>query len=165
MTCVYVGIGSNIDRESMIRSSLQRLRDSFGELTISPVYESEAVGFEGDNFFNLVAAFDTDLSVYEVDAILTEIENAHGRDQQQPRFNPRTLDLDLLLYDSLIQDADDIHLPRTDIEEYAFVLYPLADIAADMLHPESGKTFRQMKNESDFHSQNIWKVDIDLNMT
>lgn len=162
MARVYVGIGSNIDREAMTRSSVKRLRDCFGELTLSPVYESEAVGFEGENFYNLVAAFDTDLSVYDVDATLTMIENEHGRDQQQPRFTARTLDLDLLLYDDLIQHAQGINLPRADIEEYAFVLYPLADIASNTLHPELGKTFHEMKYEKRFASQNVWQVDIDL---
>ena len=87
---VYVSIGSNIERYSHISASLDALADNFGELSISKVYESEAVGFEGDNFLNLVAGFNTELSVGELSALLRKIEDENGRRRDGPKFGPRT---------------------------------------------------------------------------
>jgi len=90
MARVYVSIGSNIEREANIRGGVAELQNYFGELALSRVYESEAVGFDGDNFFNLVAAFDTDEEVLAVARIIHEIENDHGRTREGPRFSSRT---------------------------------------------------------------------------
>src|SRR5690606_10625179 len=98
---VYVSIGSNLEPEANIPSALVELRRRYGALIVSPVYESEAVGFKGDNFYNLVVGFDTDQEVHAVIRNLREIERRHKRRRSDRRFAPRTLDLDLLLYDDL----------------------------------------------------------------
>ena len=82
MARVYLSIGSNIDRQQHITACLDALAAAFGELTLSSVYESEAVGFAGDNFFNLVAGVDTDLGVGELAAQLRRIEFDNGRRRQ-----------------------------------------------------------------------------------
>jgi 2-amino-4-hydroxy-6-hydroxymethyldihydropteridine diphosphokinase len=144
MPRVFVGIGSNIDREASVRAGVAELGVCFGELRLSPVYENPAVGFEGDSFYNLVASFETDLPPAAVDGILHEIEQAAGRNRIRGSFAPRTLDLDLLLYGDLVIRQGTLRIPRDDIERYAFVLRPLADIAAGMRHPVSGRTFGEM---------------------
>ncbi len=141
MARVYVSIGSNIDRERSVRQGVAGLREAFGPLTLSPVYETAAVGFEGDDFYNLVAGFDTGLSPQEVAGRLRAIEDATGRDRSQPRFSPRTLDLDLLLYDDAVLREQGLRIPRDEILKYAFVLKPLADIAGGLRHPECGETY------------------------
>jgi len=141
MPWVYVGIGSNIDREASVRAGVADLRAHYGELRLSSVYESEAVGFAGDPFYNLVAGFRTDESIDEVLATLNEIEANHGRRRNGPRFVSRTLDLDLLLYGDEIATTEKYHLPRDEILRYAFVLWPLAEVAPETVHPETGKTF------------------------
>ena len=98
MTQVYVGIGSNINREESIRGGLEEMSEKFGELILSDIYESEAYGFDGDNFYNLVAGFQTDLPVTGLNAVLKGIEIDLGREQHGKKFLPRTLDIDLLLY-------------------------------------------------------------------
>jgi 2-amino-4-hydroxy-6-hydroxymethyldihydropteridine diphosphokinase len=138
MSRVYVSLGSNIDRERNIRGAVHALRERYGTLTLSRVYETPAEGFDGDAFYNLVAGFDTDESVEQVRAALAAIEDAHGRTRNGPRHGPRTLDLDLLLYGDLVRHEGGFDIPRGEIVKYAFVLGPLAEIAPDLHHPETG---------------------------
>lgn len=144
MPWVYVGIGSNIDREASVRAGVADLREHYGDLRLSSVYESEAVGFEGDPFYNLVAGFRTSETIDEVLATLNDIEANNGRRRNGPRFVSRTLDLDLLLYGDEIAATERYHVPRDEILRYAFVLWPLAEVAPDTLHPQTGKTFAAM---------------------
>lgn len=144
MSRAFLGVGSNVDRERNIASCLNALRRRFGELTVSPIYRCPAVGFDGDDFFNLVVAVETEL---EPEALVTElhaIEAEHGRTRQGPKFSDRTLDIDLLLYDDRILDAPDLVLPRPEILERAFVLRPLADIAREVIHPVEGRTIGEL---------------------
>lgn len=141
MPRVWVSIGSNIDRERHIRAALRELRGAFGELVVSPVYETEAVGFRGDAFFNLVAGFDTELPPARLHALMREIEERHGRERGGEKFSARTLDLDLLTYGDAITSEGGKALPRDEILRYAFVLAPLADVAADEVHPEVGESY------------------------
>ncbi len=160
MARVYVSIGSNIDREASIRGGVAALAARFGELTLSSVYESEAVGFAGENFLNLVAAFDTGQDVQTVTAALRDIEDNYGRDRSGPRFSSRTLDLDLLLYDDLVLAQPQI--PRHEILENAFVLWPLAEIAPDACHPQEGVTFGDLWARFDKSRQALWPVDFEF---
>jgi len=106
MPRVWVSIGSNQARERSIRGAVQALRERFGELTLSQVYESEAVGFEGHPFYNLVAGFDTGETVGELNAAFRQIEDAFGRVRGPDKFSPRTLDIDLLTYGDLVGTVD-----------------------------------------------------------
>jgi 2-amino-4-hydroxy-6-hydroxymethyldihydropteridine diphosphokinase len=144
MPRIFVSIGSNIERERNIRGAVQALRNSYGPLTLSRVYESAPQGFSGENFYNLVAAFDSADSIDAVKARLADIENAHGRRRDDRRHAPRTLDLDLLLYDYNVIHRPGLDLPRAEILEYAFVLAPLAEIAPELRHPETGETYKAM---------------------
>lgn len=143
MPRVYVSIGSNIDRAANIRAGVRALEARFGALALSSVYDSRAVGFEGDDFYNLVAGFDTEADVSEVAAFLREAEAARGRVRpgRGAGFVSRTLDMDLILYGDTIMDEPRLRLPRPEVLEYAFVLAPLAEIAAGERHPVLGETY------------------------
>ena len=159
MPRVYVGIGSNIDRENNIRGAVRELTARYGPLTLSPVYESQALGFEGQNFYNLVVAFDAPESVERVKETLARIESRFGRTRENTRFAPRTLDLDLLLHGAAVRRHDHVKLPHPDIQRYSFVLRPLADIAPDSRHPETGLTYAEMWRQLNKSQPEIWAVD------
>jgi 2-amino-4-hydroxy-6-hydroxymethyldihydropteridine diphosphokinase len=156
---IYISLGSNIDREKNTRAGVKALRQAFGKLTLSSVYESEAVGFDGDAFYNMVIACDVDTSVHETNRILRDIEDEHGRDRSGPKFSSRTLDLDLLLYDDIVIDENGLKLPRGEILKNAFVLWPLAEIAPDKIHPETGTRFAELWAAFDKSKENLKPID------
>lgn len=160
MARVFLSLGSNIDAEENIRSAITTLHELYSDLVVSTVYESEAVGFQGDNFLNLVVAFTAEESVEVISELMDDIEDAHGRRRDADRFMARTLDIDMLLYDDLIDEG--MNLPRNEIETYAFVLLPLSELAPDMRHPVSGDTFIEMWERFDKGDQNLWATDIEF---
>lgn len=159
MAKVYISIGSNIDAEKNIRLAIHALQEHYGKLILSSVYESEAVGFDGDNFLNLVVGLKTEEDVYTVAASLRKIEDENGRDRSGLRFSPRTVDLDLLLYDDLILQEEGLDIPRDEITKNAFVLLPLDEIASQLIHPVSGKTMCDHWMSFDQASQKLWPIE------
>ena len=161
MAKIYISLGSNIERDRNTRAGIRALGEHFGELELSSVYESEAVGFDGDAFYNMVIACDTGEDVHSANRILSEIEDAHGRDRSGPRFSSRTLDLDLLLYDDLVLDEKGLKLPREEILKNAFVLWPLAEIAPAQVHPLAGKTYAELWDDFDKSKENLAPIEFE----
>ena len=161
MATVYLSLGSNVDKAGNIRKGVRALRERFGKLRCSPVYENAAIGFEGNSFYNLAVGFETGMPVTEVARECRAIEEAQGRDRSAPKFSSRTLDIDLLLYDDLVVDDGSLEIPRGEITRYAFVLRPLADIAPDVVHPQTGKTIAELWQAFDGDSE-MQVVDLDL---
>jgi len=141
MIDAYLGLGSNQNAKRNMASGIAELRDAFGQVRISPIYRSPAVGFSGEDFLNAAAVVQTDMSVGELKAWLTALEDRHGRDRSQPKFSDRSLDIDILLHGDKVGDFDGLVLPRDEILKYAHVLKPLADIAPKLKHPVTGQTF------------------------
>ncbi|MEO2267185.1 2-amino-4-hydroxy-6-hydroxymethyldihydropteridine diphosphokinase [Pseudoalteromonas pernae] len=160
MARIYISLGSNINKRTNLLNGLHALQAHFGELNHSSVYESEAVGFNGSNFYNSVAGADTDLSLEQVCKILKQIERDNGRTPQDKKFSPRTLDLDLLFYDDVICQTP-AQIPRDEITKNAFVLWPLYEIAPDFFHPVANATIEQLWQDYDKSKQNLWKVTIE----
>jgi 2-amino-4-hydroxy-6-hydroxymethyldihydropteridine diphosphokinase len=152
---VSISLGSNINPEQNIRQAVSALQTLFGTLTISPVYKTEAVGFDGDDFLNLVVSFTTSLTVHEVVSALKAIEDKIGRDRSQPRFSSRLIDLDLLTYADLVLHDAEVQVPRSEILQNAFVLKPLSDIHAGVLHPELQLSYQQLWEEMRKKAQRI----------
>jgi 2-amino-4-hydroxy-6-hydroxymethyldihydropteridine diphosphokinase len=162
MRRVWISIGSNQDRERSISGAIRVLRERFGELVLSRVYESEAVGFEGQPFYNLVAGFDTDERAGDLVAALREIEDAFGRVRSRNKFSPRTLDLDLLTYGNLAGIVDGCDLPRNEILRYAFVLRPLSEVTGDEIHPVAGRSYRDLWKDYDQTAQPLAPIVFDF---
>ena len=141
---VFVGIGSNQQREMRIRQAVSALLGCFGSLQLSPVYNSPAYGFDGSDFLNLVAMFETDADIASVVDDFHTIEDRLGRDRSQPKFASRPIDLDILLYGDLVLETSSFHVPRREILEHPFVLKPLQDLVPESRHPQTGDTYREL---------------------
>jgi 2-amino-4-hydroxy-6-hydroxymethyldihydropteridine diphosphokinase len=142
----YLSLGSNIEPEAHLRAAIGELRARFGELVVSPVYRSRAVGFDGPDFLNLAIAIDTDLDPVALDAWLHDLENRHGRRRDVPRYASRTLDVDIVLFDDLLVDGPGhLRIPRPELKE-AFVLWPLSDIAPGVRDPTTGRTLAELRD-------------------
>lgn len=160
MARIYISIGSNIEAEKHIRIAIAALREHYGELILSSIYESEAVGFDGDNFLNMVVGLDTSEDIKTVARVLHDIEDRHGRIRSGPRFSARTIDLDLLLYDDVIYHEHGLQIPRDEITKNAFVLWPLAEIAPDTKHPQLKQSMEELWQYYDKDSQKLWTVEL-----
>ncbi|CAG9297840.1 2-amino-4-hydroxy-6-hydroxymethyldihydropteridine diphosphokinase [Celerinatantimonas diazotrophica] len=143
MARVYIGIGSNLNREYSLAFGLEFIEQLVGSLTRSAIYRSEAVGFNGPDFYNLVAGFNTTLELADLGLKLREIEYRCGRPQNAKKCSSRTLDIDILLYDRVVCESP-YCLPRPEICFNAFVLRPLAEIAGEFIHPQTGLSLVQM---------------------
>jgi len=131
MTRALLGMGSNIEPEHNLVLAAEALRSQFGSVTFSSVYRSAAVGMDGDDFLNACCLFDTKLSQQGVRLLLKTIEDAQQRDRSKGSWKPRTLDLDLLIYDAQVVDDD--------LYRYAHAFVPAAElIAADLPADEEG---------------------------
>jgi 2-amino-4-hydroxy-6-hydroxymethyldihydropteridine diphosphokinase len=159
MVEVCLGLGSNVEPEQHIRAALNALSQTFGKLKISRVFESESVGFSGNDFYNLVVMVETELSIPELVATLRAIENENGRDRSKPKFSPRTLDIDILTYGDLVGEFGGVRLPRDEILKNAFVLWPLSELLPTHKHPETGETYERLWRSYDKSKQQLAPVD------
>jgi len=162
MATVYLGIGSNIDPENNLRLGVSELHRRFGELTLSSTYQSSAVGFDGPDFLNLVVGLESSETPGRIHEHIDAIHKLAGRQTGAARYSSRPLDIDLLLYDDLVMDAPPVKLPRADVLKYSFVLRPLAEIAPELIHPESGRPLRNHWQEFDDTAHPLVRVDISL---
>jgi 2-amino-4-hydroxy-6-hydroxymethyldihydropteridine diphosphokinase len=158
MAQIFLSIGSNIEREQNIISALDKLKHRFGKLELSSIYESEAVGFSGDYFLNLVVGIDAGISLDALSRFTKALEDQHGRERTGPRFASRTLDIDIVTYNDLLGVYEGIELPRPELYYNAFVLLPLAELRPNLTDPKSGKCYSELWRQLS-HNQKLWKVD------
>ena len=142
MPRVFIAVGSNVEPERNVARALAELEREFGAVQVSPAYRNRAVGFEGADFLNLVAAITTELPFQELVARLRRIEALCGRPPDSPKWGPRTIDLDVLLFGDLV--SPDQKLPRPDLLIRSYMLRPLADIAPEVVHPTEHRTIGEL---------------------
>lgn len=141
---IYVAAGSNVEPRQRLRQALTLLRARFPDLVSSRAYRNAAVGFAGEDFINLAVGFSSDLPLPDLLATLHEVEMACGRPRDAAKWAPRSMDLDLLLAGDLVGDFPGARLPRPDLVRRAFMLGPLAEIAAAVRHPTDGRTIGEL---------------------
>jgi 2-amino-4-hydroxy-6-hydroxymethyldihydropteridine diphosphokinase len=143
MTRVYVGVGTNLgDRAAMIRAAIEQLRLEQGVevVAVSSIRETDPVGLvEQPRFLNAAVALETELSARELLDRLLGIERRLGRTRAGPRFGPRTIDLDLLVYGDARIDEPGLEVPHPRLHERLFALEPLADLDPDLVVPGHGR--------------------------
>jgi 2-amino-4-hydroxy-6-hydroxymethyldihydropteridine diphosphokinase len=161
VTTLALSIGSNIDAESNIRAALDALNLEFENIRSSTTYESQAIGFDGDNFLNLVVLADTNKGLDDVTTFLKRLEDRLGRDRLQTRFSGRTVDVDILLYGNESGMLCGIELPRPEVTENAYVLQPLAELLPDVVHPATGMSYLKLWQDYDKSKQRLWATEID----
>ncbi|MFQ6573718.1 2-amino-4-hydroxy-6-hydroxymethyldihydropteridine diphosphokinase [Pseudomonas sp. UM16] len=143
---VYLGLGSNVERERHLCAGLDALAGFLHDMRCSAVFESQAVGIKSGPFFNLVVTGLTDLPLMELDRRLKFIEADNGRYAPDRKGLP--LDIDVLMYNDLCGSFDGLVLPRAEILKNAFVLWPLSLIAPQLVHSGVGKTMAQLWAEA-----------------
>lgn len=156
MARFYLGLGSNIQPARHLVLGLDALEQQFGSLCLSPAVESESVGFEGDNFINLVVVLETEYSITEVARKLRQIEYQYGRELDATKFSGRTLDIDIVMVDQLIGEHEGVQLPRADLFEHAYTLYPLALLMPDLIPPSTDQTLAQLWRQFPDRTQRLW---------
>jgi 2-amino-4-hydroxy-6-hydroxymethyldihydropteridine diphosphokinase len=142
MPRVFIAIGSNIEPQQNVARAIAELERELGPVQRSRAYRNRALGFEGADFVNLVVGVTTELSPQELVTRLRRIERLCGRAADAPKWGPRPMDLDVLLYGDLV--CSNPVLPRADLTKRAYMLGPLADIAPDVVHPTEGLTIREL---------------------
>lgn len=162
MTRVFVAAGSNVDAERNLRLASHELVKTFGKVEFSPAYQNVAAGFEGDDFINFVAAFDTDLPVRAVVAELQRIEGLCGRERHAPKWAPRSMDLDILLFGDRVCDEPGLILPRPDLLRRAYMLGPMADIGGEVIHPLEQRTISDLWKRFDRDAHPLTRIELSL---
>lgn len=162
LVTTYWSLGSNIEPEKHIAHAVKRFRKGFADVKISNLYQSPANGFVGDDFLNLVIAFETDRPLRNLLAFAKALEQEAGRTRvRRGRFDSRTLDVDLVMYGSLEGQHCGQKWPADDILQAAYVLKPMVDVAGSARHPVLGRSFRSLWKEFDQQAVPLTKLDRD----
>jgi 2-amino-4-hydroxy-6-hydroxymethyldihydropteridine diphosphokinase len=159
----FVALGSNIDPERHLTQATRALRQRFGNVRFSSCYRNRTFGFEGPDFINAVACFETALPIDVLLATLRAIETESGRGAADPKWGSRAIDLDLLLYGELVGAGAGYTLPRPDLTRRAYMLGPLTELAPERRLPPDGPTFAVLWARYPRAEHPLERVSFDLN--
>lgn len=161
MVEVHIGIGSNIDPELNFSLAYDSLRKVFSNIEFSRTFKSAAIGFIGDDFYNSVAKFSianqnqNSLNLLaNTQQELKAIERQLGRTKEGEKFSARVIDIDILLFGDLVCD-EPIELPRGEILENAYVLWPISELSPKLLHPIAKQSYGALWRCFDKQSQQL----------
>ena len=161
-TEIFLSLGSNINPEENLQFACRELKKTFGNIQVSSVYRNKPIGFQGNDFLNMVVKVKSTLSPNEILDCLRGLEARTGRDIGTGAFDSRTLDIDMILFGDLVHPEKPFKIPRNDIERYSFVLCPLAEIEPDGIHPLIGKTFKDLWEDFDKEEHLLDKISLDI---
>jgi 2-amino-4-hydroxy-6-hydroxymethyldihydropteridine diphosphokinase len=162
MSRVYVAIGGNVEPERWFPVAACELRRRFPGVQFSSCYRNPAYGFEGADFVNAVAGFDTIRPPDSVVGDCHEIEGICGRRRDDPKWEPRAMDVDLLLHGDTIAETEAYRLPRPDLLRRCYMLGPLAEIAPGLRHPQTGRTIAEHWQELARQAHSLERIELSL---
>jgi len=163
MVQAFVAIGSNLDPAERMLQAARAIKQRFRDARFSRCYRNPAFGFQGPDFYNAVAGFTTTLPVDGLLPALREIEVQCGRARADPKWEPRKMDLDLLLYGDVVSAGPGYALPRRDLLRRVYMLGPLAELAPDRLYPPSGPTIGELWRRFPQSEHVLTPLELDLN--
>jgi 2-amino-4-hydroxy-6-hydroxymethyldihydropteridine diphosphokinase len=149
MATVYLGLGTNLgNKQANLRTAIYKLRERIGkQVSLSSFYETAPWGFESDHsFLNAAIGLETILSPIEILHITQEIEKELGRTKKSVNgsYSDRLIDIDILLYDTLVLQTPELTIPHPLMTERDFVMKPLIEIAGNVIHPTRQKTLSEL---------------------
>jgi 2-amino-4-hydroxy-6-hydroxymethyldihydropteridine diphosphokinase len=149
MATVYLGLGTNLgNKEANLRTAIHKLQERIGkQVSLSSFYETAPWGFESDHsFLNAAIGLETSLSPIEILHITQEIEKELGRTKKSVNgsYSDRLIDIDILLYDTLVLQTPELTIPHPLMTERDFVMNPLIEIAGNVIHPTRQKTLSEL---------------------
>ena len=159
---VCVSGGSNIEPEANLLLAAREIKERFPDARFSHCYRNKSIGFDGPDFINFAVVFTTSLPVEAVNAELERIEARCGRPPDAKRWEPRAMDLDILLYGDLVGVFGGLTLPRPSLLEWNFMLRPAAEIAPLLVHPATGKSLASLWVHFAGDANPLSPVDLDL---
>jgi 2-amino-4-hydroxy-6-hydroxymethyldihydropteridine diphosphokinase len=162
-TPAWVSGGSNLDAQKNLLRAARELKMCYPGARFSRCYRNAPVGFDGPDFINFVAELPCDDEPESLREQLQRIERLCGRPVDAPRWAPRAMDLDILLFGDRVQSHASLVLPRPDLLRWSFMLGPLAELAPELMHPVQGKTIGELWAQFDRQAHPLECVDIDLN--
>ncbi len=161
----FISIGSNLEPERYLPLAVRGLRRIGRLVGISGVHQSPAVGSQrGPDFLNAAVRVETEASPLDVRQRLRDIEVDLGREREEDKFAPRTIDLDLCLYGSLVLSSPQVTLPHPELIEQAYVAVPMAQLAPDLPHPITGETLRSLANRLALQVELVERSDVALTL-
>jgi len=149
MSKVYLSIGSNKgNRSVLINKAIDEIEKKVGIIiSRSSIYQSKSWGFDSNDFYNLCLLIDTDIMPKSLLINLKKIEKSMGREDVDGSYSDRLIDIDILFYDNITTDLEDLKIPHPKIEIRKFVLVPMLEIADDYVHPILNKTIKELYND------------------
>ena len=149
MSKVYLSIGSNKgNRSVLINKAIDEIEKKVGKIiSRSSIYQSKSWGFDSNDFYNLCLLIDTDIVPKSLLINLKKIEKSMGREDIDGSYSDRFIDIDILFYDNIITDSEELKIPHPKIEIRKFVLVPMLEIADDYVHPILNKTIKELYND------------------
>jgi 2-amino-4-hydroxy-6-hydroxymethyldihydropteridine diphosphokinase len=163
VTLAYVSGGSNLDAEQNLLLAARALKASYPGARFSHCYRNQAIGFDGPEFINFVAELPVGGMPRDLKAELERIELLCGRERGAPRWQPRTMDLDILLFGDVVLQEPGLTLPRPDLVRWAFMLGPLAEVAPDVVHPLQRRSIAALWRDFDQAAHPLQAAPLDLN--
>ncbi len=158
----YLSLGSNVEPETHLRNAVAALRERFGDVVVSPVYRTPAVGFKGPDFLNAIVVIDCDIHPFALNEWAHALEMVQGRDRRDASYSNRTLDVDIIYFgDLVLEGPGEFQLPRPELH-HAFVLKPLADVAPEFVDPVRNMTLARLWASHPDAATPPMQVDIEL---